>query len=73
MPKRGSPEQHTGKVCSFDCVSLALRSFADAWDAAAPAVDEEVRAKQMNEETRKFVDGCEARCAKATKGPRVSC
>lgn len=39
MPKRGSPEQHTGKVCSFDCVSLALRSFADAWDKAAPKTD----------------------------------
>lgn len=33
-----SPEQHTGKVCSFDCVGLALRSLADAWDAAAPCV-----------------------------------
>lgn len=31
------PEQHAGIVCSFDCVSKALRSFADAWDAAAPA------------------------------------
>jgi hypothetical protein len=34
-----SPEQHTGKVCSFDCVGVALRSLADAWDKAAPKTD----------------------------------
>lgn len=33
-----SPEQHKGAVCSFDCAGKALRSFADAWDAAAPKV-----------------------------------